>query len=132
MRPRLAIWIVALLVSYAHGHADDASHDHTDHVQDLAQKEEEVAQELKVAANELSDLAKTETAPEVAAGLRGTSKEQAAIDKAEAAALEALAEEQYQIAETEMAEYFRAQEAKVGKMREESHEIVVAQAKENP
>lgn len=44
MRPRLAILIVALLVSYAHGHDDDAAHDHTDHVQDLAQKEEEVAQ----------------------------------------------------------------------------------------
>lgn len=68
----------------------------------------------------------------MAAGLRGTSNEQAAIDEAEAAALEALAEEQYKTAETEMAKYFRAQEEKVGKMREESHEIVAAQAQDNP
>jgi polyribonucleotide nucleotidyltransferase len=135
MRARLAILVVALLVSYAHGHADDAAHDHTDGGQHLPQKKKEVAQQLKVTAEEVTDLANTESAPEAAVGLRGTSKREAEIEAVEAAALEALAEEEYETAETEMAKYFKAQEARVARMREESHEIMAlkeAQAQDNP
>jgi hypothetical protein len=80
-------------------------------------------------------VAGTEVTPDAATGLRGASKKNAEIAQAESQALEAIASEQYETAETEMAKYLDAQEQKMARMRAKSNTLAdehEQQAQENP